>query len=102
MGAILTSQIIITDRCEGVWDRSIVAGVSSIEITLTHFALQACIVVLHTVELLVLTFNIFKMDYNGEMWVMGIILYIQGLCGMSYGKLICFVNVLMRYILCFF
>ncbi|CAH0554397.1 unnamed protein product [Brassicogethes aeneus] len=85
MGAIITSQIIITDRCEGVWDRSIVAGVSSIEITLTHFALQACIVVLHTVELLVLTFNIFRMDYIGHMWVMGIILYTQGLCGMSYG-----------------
>lgn len=40
MGGIMTSQIIISDRHDGVWDRSIVAGVTALEITLTHFALQ--------------------------------------------------------------
>ncbi|XP_018577430.1 ABC transporter G family member 23 isoform X2 [Anoplophora glabripennis] len=85
MGAIMTSQIIITDRHDGVWDRSIVAGVTSLEITLTHFILQASILVIQVFEMLIVVYAIVQQNYVGYMWLIYFIVFLQGLCGMSYG-----------------
>ncbi|KAJ8945137.1 hypothetical protein NQ318_001602 [Aromia moschata] len=85
MGAIMTSQIIITDRHDGVWDRSIVAGVTSLEITITHFVLQACVVVIQALEMMVVVYAVVQQSYNGNIWLMYFIVFLQGLCGMSYG-----------------
>ncbi|XP_074031882.1 uncharacterized protein [Leptinotarsa decemlineata] len=85
MGAIMTSQIIITDRHDGVWDRSIVAGVTSIEITLTHLVLQATIIVVQTLELVLIVYVIFQQEYLGSMWLIYFMVYMQGVCGMAYG-----------------
>lgn len=86
MGAIMTSQIIITDRHDGVWDRSIVAGVTSIEITLTHLALQACIAVIQALEALFIVYIVYNQDYVGNMFLIYFIVYLEGICGMAYGK----------------
>ncbi|KAJ8920069.1 hypothetical protein NQ315_011723 [Exocentrus adspersus] len=85
MGAMMTSQIIITDRHDGVWDRSIVAGVTSLEITVTHFILQASVLIIQVIEMLIVVYAVIKQDYAGYMWLMYFIVYLQGLCGMSYG-----------------
>lgn len=85
MGAIMTSQIIITDRHDGVWDRSIVAGVTSLEITITHFVLQACVLLVQVLEMLIMVYAVARQDYVGYMWLIYFIVYLQGLCGMSYG-----------------
>ncbi|VEN54162.1 unnamed protein product [Callosobruchus maculatus] len=85
MGAMMTSQTIITDRHDGVWDRSTVAGVTSLEITLTHFLLQASVSLVQALELIVMAFAVFQMEYIGQMWLIFLIVYMQGICGMSYG-----------------
>ncbi|CAH1102725.1 unnamed protein product [Psylliodes chrysocephalus] len=85
MGAMMTSQIIITDRHDGVWDRSIVAGVTSLEITITHMVLQASICIFQTLELLVVVYAIYQQEYVGSLWLMYLMIYLQGICGMSYG-----------------
>ncbi|KAI2474061.1 ABC transporter G family member 23-like [Diabrotica virgifera virgifera] len=85
MGAIMTSQIIITDRHDGVWDRSIVAGVTSLEITITHLVLQASICIIQTAELLVVVYLIYQQEYSGSLWLMYVMVYLQGICGMAYG-----------------
>ncbi|KAG5872759.1 hypothetical protein JTB14_030154 [Gonioctena quinquepunctata] len=85
MGAIMTSQIIITDRHDGVWDRSIVAGVTSIEITITHLLLQASIAVIQTFEMLVVVFAIYQQEYSGSLALIYFMVYMQGICGMAYG-----------------
>lgn len=85
LGATLTSTIIVTDRQEGVWDRSIVAGVTSLEIVVTHFATQFCLVVLQTCELIVLTFVIYDKDFEGDMWLIFLFTLFQGVVGMVFG-----------------
>ncbi|KRT81367.1 hypothetical protein AMK59_5794, partial [Oryctes borbonicus] len=85
MGTIMTSTIIITDRLEGVWDRSIVAGVSSFEILLTHFATQILIIILQVIEIMVLTFVIYRTEYVGSLALITCLLALEGLCGMCFG-----------------
>ncbi|XP_066145077.1 ABC transporter G family member 23-like [Euwallacea fornicatus] len=85
MGAMMTSQIIITDRKDGIWDRSVVAGITSLEITLTHFILQACIMVVQASEVLILIFAIYKYPIEGSPWLIFFIAYLAGICGMVYG-----------------
>ncbi|KAL1498317.1 hypothetical protein ABEB36_009133 [Hypothenemus hampei] len=85
MGSMMTSQIIITDRKEGVWDRSIVAGVTSLEITITHFILQAAIMLLQSSEVLLFIFGVYGYPYVGDFLTMFLIAYLGGICGMVYG-----------------
>ncbi|CAG9819085.1 unnamed protein product [Phaedon cochleariae] len=85
MGAMMTSQIIIMDRHEGVWDRSIVAGVTSMEITVTHLMLQASIAIFQTVEMLIVVFAIYQQTYSGSILLIYLMVYLQGICGMCYG-----------------
>lgn len=86
MGAMMTSQIIITDRKEGVWDRSIVAGVTSLEITITHFILQAVLMVIQSSEILIMMFFVFQHTYVGNPVLIFLLSYLSGVCGMAYGK----------------
>ncbi|XP_044267238.1 ABC transporter G family member 20-like [Tribolium madens] len=82
---LMTSQIIVTDRSEGLWDRSIIAGVSSLEISLTHFIFQIGIVLIYTVITLTITFAIFKIPNIGSMWIITLITFFQGLTGVGFG-----------------
>lgn len=85
MGTTMTSTIIITDRLEGVWERSIVAGVSSFEILLTHFATQMIIVAIQVIEVIILTFAVYKMEYVGSIALICCFIALEGLCGMCFG-----------------
>ncbi|CAG9760962.1 unnamed protein product [Ceutorhynchus assimilis] len=85
LGSMMTSQIIITDRKDGVWDRSIVAGVTSLEIILTHFILQASIMVVQAIEVLFTIFVAYQYTYIGSTAVMFLLTYFAGICGMAYG-----------------
>lgn len=86
MGATNTSSVIITDRLEGVWDRSIVAGVSSLEILLTHFVTQFALVIVQTAIVVVLTFAIYQTEYLGNFGTIILLILLQGGCGMAFGK----------------
>lgn len=86
IGSIMTAQIVLTDRHDGVWDRSIVAGVTSLEITFSHFVLQLCINVVQSLELMIVVYGIFQQNYDGNLLLMYFIVWLQGLCGMSYGR----------------
>ncbi|XP_050499819.1 ABC transporter G family member 23-like isoform X4 [Diabrotica virgifera virgifera] len=93
MGSMMTSQIIITERHEGIWDRSIVAGVTSLEITLTHIVLQASVCVIQTIEALFVAYLYYKHEFMGNMVLMFFLIYLSGICGISYGFWISVVSV---------
>ena len=88
MGTMMTSTIIITDRLEGVWDRSLVLGVNTIEILLSHFLLQTVLLLFQVFEMILLSFWIFDMENNGDMLYVILILVLVGMTGMSFGFLI--------------
>ncbi|CAG9829052.1 unnamed protein product [Diabrotica balteata] len=93
MGSMMTSQIIITDRHDGVWDRSIVAGVTSLEITLTHIVLQASVCVIQAAEALFVAYLYYKHAFMGNLVLMYALIYLSGICGISYGFWISVVSV---------
>lgn len=93
MGALMTALIIITERFEGIWDRSIVAGVTSFEVIITHFVLQAAICFIQSLEVLAIAFFVFQMEYKGYLFIIWLFIYVQAIAGMSYGFWISSVSV---------
>ncbi|KAF5281618.1 hypothetical protein FQR65_LT02938 [Abscondita terminalis] len=80
-----TVDTIISDRVGGLWDRSTVAGVTSSEIILAHFVTQLVIVFIQVLELMILTFFVYKIRYEGSFVEILLILLAGGVCGMTYG-----------------
>ncbi|XP_019756664.2 ABC transporter G family member 23 [Dendroctonus ponderosae] len=85
LGSTMTSQIIVKEKIDGVWDRSIVAGVSSLEITLSHLSLQFIIMLVECAEVLLMIWLMSTYPIQGSWILFFFILYLEGVCGMTYG-----------------
>ncbi|XP_076266668.1 ABC transporter G family member 23-like [Rhynchophorus ferrugineus] len=85
LGSTMTSQILVKERLDGIWDRSVIAGVSSLEITLSHLLFQAAVMIIQCVESILMLFFILQISYAGNIGTMYLICYISGVCGMAYG-----------------
>ncbi|CAB3227743.1 unnamed protein product [Arctia plantaginis] len=88
LSAVVTSTLMITDRLEGVWERSAVAGVKPREMLNVHITLQSVVILLQTVEMMALAFAGYGIPSEGSKLVCGILLFLQGICGMCYGFLL--------------
>jgi len=86
LAVTVTSIIIIVERDEGVWDRTLVAGVSTNEILVSHMMTQGLVMGIQTAEVLLMGFAVFQLRCKGNLVTITLILLIQGLCGMSAGK----------------
>ncbi|KAJ0170714.1 hypothetical protein K1T71_013486 [Dendrolimus kikuchii] len=86
--AVVTSTLMISDRLEGVWERSAVAGVKAREMLNVHISLQSVVIVMQTVEMMVLAFIGYEIPSKGSNLTCAILLFLQGLSGMSYGFLL--------------
>nr|XP_022905336.1 ABC transporter G family member 20-like isoform X2 [Onthophagus taurus] len=98
----MTYSVIIQDRSEGVWDRSIVAGVTSAEIILTHFMTQSFIVCFQVIEVVIIAFVVYQIEYVGNLFLIALMIFLQGIGGMVCGFWISVVskNQSMASILC--
>lgn len=85
MGTTMTASIILQDRLEGIWDRSIIAGVTASEILITHFVTQLILLLLQITEILSVVFLIFETANNGSTITMLALIILQGVCGMCFG-----------------
>ncbi|XP_026729847.1 ABC transporter G family member 20-like [Trichoplusia ni] len=88
LSAVVTSTLMITDRLEGVWERSAVAGVKPREMLNVHITLQSTIIFLQTLEMMALAFIGYGIPSVGSKMVCGLLLFLQGICGMCYGFLL--------------
>ncbi|KYN03411.1 PREDICTED: ABC transporter G family member 23-like [Cyphomyrmex costatus] len=84
----LSVSIIITDRMEGVWYRSIVQGVKAEEILLSHVLVQNIIIITHTVVIMLLLFPIWGLECKGPIFTVMVLIFLTGFCGLMYGFLI--------------
>lgn len=82
---MMTSAIIINDRLEGVWDRTLVAGATTMEVLTAHVTLQSLMIGIQTVEMIILNYGIFQTDYKGTIVDIFGLLITQGWAGMCYG-----------------
>ncbi|XP_043476598.1 ABC transporter G family member 23 isoform X2 [Leptopilina heterotoma] len=80
--------IIITDRHEGVWDRSLVQGVKTTEILMAHLLTQFTVILVQSAICLSLSFLVFNLVCEGPLLTAICLVILMGLCGMCYGFLI--------------
>ncbi len=81
----LTGEMFITEKRDGLLDRSWIAGVLPSEVLAAHVVTQFLIIVGQTAITLAFILLVFKVPCKGPVgWLVGLAL-LQGAAGMSYG-----------------
>ncbi|CAH2004698.1 unnamed protein product [Acanthoscelides obtectus] len=88
LAVAVTSSVLITEKQEGLLDRSYVAGIGPAEILVCHVLTQFIIMLGQTVLVLIVMFAIFQLKCIGNLALVVALTLLQGLCGMSFGFLI--------------
>ncbi|KAL3887370.1 hypothetical protein ACJMK2_027312 [Sinanodonta woodiana] len=83
----LTTLSFVLEKKEGLLDRSLAAGMTSVEIMLAHVMTQLVVMAVQVAILLVCALLIFHVPYEGPLiWVIVLVL-LQGFCGMALGMI---------------
>ncbi|EFN69285.1 ABC transporter G family member 20 [Camponotus floridanus] len=85
LATTISTTLIITDRMEGVWDRSLVQGVKNSEILLAHILTQTSLIIIHVSVIMTLFFPIWDLKCEGSYFHVFIIMFLNGLSGLMYG-----------------
>ncbi|XP_011859421.1 PREDICTED: ABC transporter G family member 23-like isoform X2 [Vollenhovia emeryi] len=88
MATTISTYLIITDRIQGVWNRSVVQGVKIKEILLSHILIQSTVIVIHTTMIVLMFFPIWGLECKGSMFIVIILIFINGFCGLMFGFVI--------------
>ncbi|XP_011138866.1 ABC transporter G family member 23 isoform X1 [Harpegnathos saltator] len=81
----ISTSLIITDKAKGVWNRSLVQGVTTAEILLSHILAQNIIIVINTIMTLCLCFPILGLNCTGSIFTVACFGFFSGICGLMYG-----------------
>lgn len=84
LGSILTSGALIADKCDGIWNRVLLAGVDPIEILCSHIISNSVILFLQCIEFYIFA-NIFKLEMQGPLWIVMSLLMLVGFSAIIYG-----------------
>ncbi len=85
MASCITCAIFIYDRLEGLWNRSLVAGVSMVKILTAHVIVNGLIIVFMSIEILVAVMFMYNIDNRGSNFTAIILVVLVDVCGMLYG-----------------
>lgn len=88
LATLITSTIFITDRLEGIWDRTLVAGISTSELLLAHIITQSTVMLVQCAEIVILAAFIFNTHNYGDNFTVILLLMMLGFSGMLYGLFI--------------
>ncbi|XP_071568012.1 ABC transporter G family member 20 isoform X1 [Temnothorax nylanderi] len=88
LATTISTTLIITERLEGVWDRSVVQGVRTEEIVLSHIVIQSFIIIIQTIMILLLFFPIWGLECKGSIFVTTVLVFLNGFSGLMYGFII--------------
>lgn len=90
MATGLTALAFILERRDGLFERSLVAGVDTLQILIAHAMTQIIVMVVQIMLVLVFTFLVFDIPSRGPFeWVI-LLLILQGCTGMAFGEFIFF------------
>ena len=88
MATGLTSLAFIIERRDGLYDRTLAAGVGHVQMLLSHSIVQLLVMIVQISLVVFFTFVIYKVPTKGPfVWVF-ILLLLQGLAGMSFGLMV--------------
>ncbi|XP_003426606.1 ABC transporter G family member 20 isoform X2 [Nasonia vitripennis] len=88
LSTAVSSSIIIADRAEGVWDRSLVQGVTTAQILFSHILTQVVMIIIQVTVVMCISFVHFQLPCKGSLVTVTAMVLLTGICGMCYGFLI--------------
>jgi len=88
MATGLTALAFILERRDGLFERSLVAGVDTLQILIAHGLTQIIVMIVQILLVLVFTFLVFDIPSRGPfIWVI-LLLLLQGMTGMAFGLVV--------------
>lgn len=88
MATGLTSLAFIIERRDGLYDRTLAAGVDQVQMLISHSIVQLVVMVVQISLVVFFTFVIYKVPTNGPFVWIFLLLLLQGLAGMSFGLMV--------------
>lgn len=85
LASTLSSGAFIADRLDGIWNRVVLAGADPGEIFLSHVISNSAIMILQSLEFLLLTKYIYKLENLGTDWIVMLMIVMVGLSAIIYG-----------------
>lgn len=83
-----TIVVIMADRKEGFWNRTLLAGVTTSEILLAHVIIQSVLLIWQVIEVVLLVAWIFTFEHRGSYCLTILMLALQGWAGLFLGLLL--------------
>lgn len=87
MSMSLTALLLVAENQEGIRGRSVVAGVTSVEVIVGHALVQMSMAYMQTVLMLVVFVSVFDTPVRGSLGSAFVIPVLMALCGMNFGFL---------------
>ena len=81
-----TALLFVEERKDGLLERSFVAGAKSYHLLAAHVTIQTLIIFVQAVIVLFFAFVVFRISIQGQVGWIILLLVLQGLVGMSFGK----------------
>ncbi|XP_022918128.1 ABC transporter G family member 20 [Onthophagus taurus] len=85
LAVALTSGAMLLERNEGILERSLVSGISGLELLSGHVITQFIVMAVQTGVVLIFCFAVFNITINGNLMLVIILTLMTGLCGMCFG-----------------
>lgn len=87
LATLMTAAVFISERMDGIWDRTLLAGVSATEMLWAHLLTQLIIMALQSFEVIMYIGIVFDTYNNGDTTTLIGLLTLTAFCGMLFGKL---------------
>lgn len=81
----LTALMFVIEKKEGLLERTSVAGINTFELILSHISVKLIVMFFQTAVLLIIANLVFNVNMVGSIFLAGLLLLLQGFCGMSFG-----------------
>ena len=88
ISALMTTHNIIVERKDGIFQRSIVAGITASDILSSNIIFQMIVQVFQVTALLSCTYFIMNIPFTGPFLLFLALIFSQGLCGIGLGLMI--------------
>ncbi|EDW03077.1 ABC transporter G family member 20 [Drosophila grimshawi] len=88
LATLMTAAVFISERMDGIWDRTLLAGVSATEMLWAHLCTQLIIMTLQSFEVIMYIGIVFDTYNNGDTTTLIGLLTLTAFCGMLFGLFI--------------
>ncbi|KAH8265045.1 hypothetical protein KR038_004913 [Drosophila bunnanda] len=88
LATLMTAAVFISERMDGIWDRTLLAGVSATEMLWAHLLTQLIIMALQSFEVIMYIGLVFDTYNNGDTVTLIGLLTLTAFCGMLFGLFI--------------